>query len=219
MTKRRGTPATFALMFAILIGFAFEVATGSWTDPLLLQVNGSIVPAYIKGNGEYWRLVTAMFLHGDGTKGGTLLHMAVNLFSLFQLGSLFEMMFSTRRFLLIYFVTGIAASLTSLMRLPWWHSSVGASGAIFGIMGAFIFSVWRSPRWKHDRVARSIVKQAIFWMIANIAIGLQIPQVDNAAHIGGLVAGMILGALLPHPTPPPAPPAQVVIDVAPSQRD
>lgn len=52
-------------------------------------------------------------------------------------------------------------------------------------------------------------------MIANIVIGLNIPQIDNAAHIGGLVAGMLLGALLPHPAPPPAPPAQVVIDAAP----
>jgi rhomboid protease GluP len=116
---------------------------------------------------------------------------------------------------LIYFLTGLAASLTSFMRLGPFASSVGASGAIFGVMGAFIFSVWRSPRWRHDPVARSIVKQAIFWMIANIVIGLNIPQIDNAAHIGGLVAGMLLGAILPHPAAPPPPPAQVVVDVSP----
>ena len=212
--RRRGTPATFALMVAILIGFAIEVVTGAWKNPARLSELGAIVPAYIRA-GEYWRLLTAMFLHGDGTPGGTLLHMAVNLFSLFQLGSLYEIMFGTRRFLWIYFVTGIAASFTSFMRLAPFHSSVGASGAIFGVMGAFIFSVWRSPVWRHDRSARGIVKQCIFWMFANILIASQVPQIDNAAHIGGLVAGMLLGAILPHAAPPPPPPAQVVIDVAP----
>ena len=108
-----------------------------------------------------------------------------------------------------------AASFTSFMRLAPFHSSVGASGAIFGVMGAFIFSVWRSPVWRHDRSARAIVKQCLFWMVANILIASQFPQIDNAAHIGGLVAGMLLGAVLPHATPPPPPPAQVVIDVAP----
>lgn len=214
MNRRRTTTATFVLMFAIVMGFVIEVLTGAWTDPVRLSQLGAIVPAYVVA-GEYWRLLSAIFLHGDGTIRGTMLHLAVNLFSLFQLGSLYEIMFSTRRFVLIYFLTGIAASVTSFMRLPPFGSSVGASGAIFGVMGAFVFSVWRSPRWRHDRVARNIVKQCIFWMIANIVIGLNIPQIDNAAHIGGLVAGMLLGAILPQPALPPEPPAQVVIDVSP----
>ncbi|HVE71355.1 MAG TPA: rhomboid family intramembrane serine protease [Thermoanaerobaculia bacterium] len=203
-------------MAAILVGFAVEVAKGAWTDPVRLEKLGAIVPVYIAQGGEYWRLLSAMFLHGDGTKQGTLLHLAVNLFSLYNLGTLYEYMFSTRRFVLIYFVTGIAASLTSFMRLPPFGASVGASGAIFGILGAFILSVWRSPRYRDDHRARSMMKQAIFWMIANIVIGLQIAKIDNAAHIGGLVAGMLLGALLPHAAPPPGPPAEVVIDVRPS---
>jgi rhomboid protease GluP len=122
-------------------------------------------------------------------------------------------MFGTRRFTFIYFVAGIAASFTSMMRMPLNGSSVGASGAVFGILGAFVFSVWRSPRWRHERAARGLVMQCIFWILANIAIGLQIPQIDNAAHIGGLIAGLILGAALPHRTPPP-PPTRV-IDVLP----
>lgn len=205
----RHTPATALLMVAILIGFGIEVLTGAWTNEGKLAVLGAIVPQWIN-QGEVWRLLTAMFLHGDGTPKGTLLHLGVNLFALFQLGSLYEMMFGTRRFLVIYFVTGIAASLTSYVHNI--GASVGASGAIFGILGAFIFSVRRSPRWRHERAAHSIVKQLLFWIAANLAIGAMIPQIDVAAHIGGLVAGLVLGAVLPHRVPPP-PPAHAVVDV------
>ncbi len=199
------------LIAAILLGFVVEVLTGAWTNPDKLAVLGAIVKPWID-DGEVWRLLTAMFLHGDGTIGGTLLHLGVNLLALFQLGSLYELMFGTRRFLTVYFVTGLAASLTSYVHNA--GASVGASGAIFGILGAFIFSVRRSPRWRHERSARSIVKQLLFWIAANLAIGASIPQIDLAAHIGGLVAGLLLGAILPHREPPP-PPAQVVVDVRP----
>jgi rhomboid protease GluP len=210
--RRRITPATNLLFIAILIGFGIEILTGAWTDSARLAELGAIVPSYIIEEGQYWRLLTAMFLHGDGTIPGAFLHLGLNLFALFQLGSLYEIMFGTRRFVLIYFVAGIAASLTSTMRIM--GASVGASGAIFGILGAFVFSVWRSPRWRHEKAARSMVHQVIFWIIANIAIGFRIPQIDNAAHIGGLVTGLILGAILPHQMPPP-PPARTVIDVMP----
>lgn len=209
--RRPGTPATTLLIIAILLGFGVEIATGAWRDGEKLALLGAIVPPLIDA-GEYWRLFTAMFLHGDGTIRGDLLHLGMNLFALFQLGSLYEVMFGTRRFVIVYFVTGLAASVTSYLHAA--GSSVGASGAIFGILGAFIFSVWRSPRWRHERAARSIVKQLLFWIAANLIIGASIPQIDLAAHIGGLIAGLILGAVLPHRMPPP-PPGQVVVDVMP----
>lgn len=211
--QRRATPGTFWLFAAIVAGFLIEIYTGAWKDPERLAQLGAIVPEFIFRDGEYWRLLTAMFLHGDGTIQGDLLHLGLNLLALFQVGSLFEIMFGTRRFLIIYFTTGLIASLTSALHIH--GASVGASGAIFGILGAFVLSVRRSPRWRNERAARSIVNQLVFWIVANIVIGLRIPQVDNSAHIGGLVAGLILGAVLPHPAPPPPPPAQVIVDVAP----
>lgn len=211
--RRRGTPATAALIVAILIAFGIEIATGAWTNGAILAELGAILRYDILVEHEYWRLVSAMFLHGDGTIKGTLLHLLMNLWALFQLGTLYEIMFGTRRFLWVYFVTGIVASITSMVVTG--GPSVGASGAIFGLLGAFIFSVRRSPRWRHDRVARSVVKQCLFWAVANIVVTSQIPQIDNAAHIGGLVAGLILGFVLPQPAPPPQPPAEVLIDVQP----
>lgn len=211
--RGRGTPATAALIVAILIAFGVEIATGAWTNGAVLAELGAILRYDILVEHEYWRLVSAMFLHGDGTIKGTLLHLMMNLWALFQLGTLYEIMFGTRRFLWVYFVTGIVASITSMVVTG--GPSVGASGAIFGLLGAFIFSVRRSPRWRHDRIARSVVKQCLFWAIANIVVTSRIPQIDNAAHIGGLVAGLILGFILPQPAPPPQPPAKVVIDVHP----
>lgn len=211
--RLRPTAATMGLIGAILIGFGLEVVTGAWRDPYRLAVLGAIIP----GEG-WWRLATAMFLHGDGTIEGTLLHLGMNLLALFQLGRLYELMFGARRFLFIYFVTGIVASITSYNHLPPGGSSVGASGAIFGVLGAFVFSVRRSPRFRHEKWARSLVMQCLFWIGLNIIIGLRIPQIDNAAHIGGLIAGLILGALLPHHVPPP-PPSSTVVDVTPQPYD
>jgi rhomboid protease GluP len=209
--RHPSSPATLLLMGAILVGFGIEIYTGAWRDWRTLAELGAIVQPYVIHDGEYWRLLTAMFLHGDGTIRGDLLHLGMNLYALWQLGRLYEMMFGTRRFVLIYFVSGIAASITSLLHDA--GASVGASGAIFGILGAFIFSIRRSPRWRNERWARSVVQQLMFWMIANIVIGFMIPQIDMAAHIGGLVTGLILGATLPQKEPP-LPPSQAVIDVS-----
>jgi len=211
--RRKGTPATGFLIVAIVIGFGIEIITGAWTDGDELAKLGAISRHLIVDHGEWWRLVSAMFLHGNGTIQGTLLHILMNLWALFQLGTLYEIMFGTRRFVWIYFITGIIASLTSMVVTG--GPSVGASGAIFGILGAFVFSVRRSPRWRHDRVARSVAKQCVFWGILNIAVASRIPQLDNAAHIGGRGAGLLLGLVWPQPTLPGTPPAQAVIDVTP----
>jgi rhomboid protease GluP len=206
----RGAPATGWLLGAILVGYAFEVLTGSWNSPGDLAMRLAIYPPAIQ-LGEYWRLLTAIFLHGG------LLHLFVNLFSLFQIGTLYEVMFGTRRFLVVYFATGLVASITSYVHLLHTfpdEASLGASGALFGILGAFVFSVRRSPRWRHERAARNLVGQCVFWIVANLVILSQVPQIDNAAHIGGCLAGLILGAALPHRVPPP-PPATTVVDVTP----
>ncbi len=211
--SRHRTPGTSFLLIAIVIGFGLEIVKGAWRDGQILAELGAVVPEYIRYRHEYWRLLTAMFLHGDGTIPGGILHLAVNLFTLFQIGSLFEIIFGSRRFLFIYFVSGILASITSTVFNE--GPSVGASGAIFGIIGAFIVSVRRSPRLRKERIARSIVNQLIFWVIANTVIALRLPQIDMAAHTGGLIAGALLAALLPRHAPPPPPPAQAVVDVMP----
>lgn len=206
------TPATMTLIACILAGFGFEVVTGAWSHPEILVQKGSIWPYAISVKHEYWRLLTAMFLHGDGTPRGTLIHLLFNVMALYNIGRIYELLFGSKRFTLIYFVTGIAASITSWLHIQ--GSSVGASGAIFGVLGALVSSIQRSPRFRNDRNARSILRQCVFWIIINVVIGFTIPQIDLAAHLGGLVAGLLLGWMLPYGAVP-EPPGAMVIDVNP----
>jgi rhomboid protease GluP len=192
---RRRAPVTFALLALITVIFALEKVVG---EQILFNL-GEIRPFQ---EGEYWRYVTGMFLHAGW------LHWGANAWALYNLGTLYEALFGGRRFAFIYFVSGIFASLASSVS---GHHSVGASGAIFGILGAFIFSILRSPQYRHQPWVKGLVGQIIFWIVVNLAIASQFPMIDNTAHVGGLIAGLLLG-LLPHRVPPP-PPNTYVIDV------
>jgi rhomboid protease GluP len=197
-------PGTAAILAAITVIFAFEWMNGSLENNDQLIQMGAIVHGLLDRH-EYWRLVTAMFLHAS------LLHWLANTWTLYQLGMLFEIMFGSTRFLVTYFATGIVASIASSVLTPGY--SVGASGAIFGILGAFIFSILRSPQWRHEAWTRSLIAQLIFWGVLNIVITFTVPGIDRVAHIAGLVSGLILG-FIPHRVPPP-PPGRSVIDIRP----
>lgn len=199
------SPVTFSLLLAIFVVFAYEWWIGALKNDETLVQLGAIVPGMMHFRGEYWRAVAAMFLHAS------VLHWAANSWALFQLGSLYEVMFGSKRFAFIYFVTGILASIASsaFTRGP----AVGASGAILGILGAFIFSIKRSPLWRHEPWTRNLLSQLLFWAAVNIVLGFGVKNIDNVAHITGLATGVLLG-FLPHRVPPP-PPGDIVIDVAP----
>jgi len=194
-------PITKTLLIMIAVVFGFEVLTHAYASDEAMVAMGAIVPGLVQ-RGELWRLITAMFLHGGW------LHWLANSWALYQLGTLYEVLFGSKRFALIYFSTGIIAGVASSM---YNHGpAVGASGAVFGIMGAFIFSIIRSPLYRHQPWTRGLIAQLVFWIVVNLAIGY-LPFIDNVAHIGGLISGLLLG-LIPHRIPPP-PPSESVIDV------
>ena len=202
-TRFSRAPITAALLITIGVVFAFEWMTGAiWNEEVLYQM-GAIVPGMLQ-RGEYWRVVAAMFLHAD------LVHVLANSWALFQLGTLYEAMFGSKRFALIYFLSGAVASMASSLFTK--GLSVGASGAILGILGAFIFSIRRSPQWRHEQWTKGLIGQLVFWAVVNIALGFSVKYIDNVAHIAGLLTGLILG-FIPHRVPPP-PPSEGVIDVS-----
>ncbi len=219
MLPFRRAPVTKLLLLTIFVVFIAEWVLGAihidWsardlfsmiggtTDDEKLVEMGAIVPGMLASH-EYWRAVTAIFLHGG------LLHWAVNSWALYQLGFLFESLFGSTRFAVTFFVTGIIASIASSLSM---HMSVGASGAIFGILGAFIFSLKGHPEWRNQPWTQSLIRQLVFWALVNIALGFSIKGIDNVAHLAGLGSGLLMG-LIPHRVPP-SPPGEAVIDVTP----
>jgi membrane associated rhomboid family serine protease len=135
--------------------------------------------------GQYWRFVTPVFLHAN------ILHVGLNMLNLIVVGVFVERIFGHVRFLLIYLVTGVISVIASFYFAP-QEVSVGASGAIFGLVGAYSVFVF-----VHRRAFRHGGIPALTWLVfiigLNLGIGLIIPNVDNYAHVGGFVSGCILG--------------------------
>jgi rhomboid protease GluP len=145
-------------------------------------------------SGEWWRLLTYMFLHGGA------MHIFFNMWCLWDLGRLCESLYGRWTFAAIYLITGVAGGLASVA----WNPrvlSVGASGAIFGLAGALIASFYLGefslPRAAISGTLRSLVIFAVF----NLGFGQLFGGIDNACHIGGLVSGLILGALIARTAP------------------
>ncbi|GAC1389566.1 MAG: hypothetical protein NVS4B11_37670 [Ktedonobacteraceae bacterium] len=136
-------------------------------------------------HGQYWRFVTPLFLHAN------LIHVGLNMLNFVVLGVFLEQLVGHLRFLLIYLITGIISIIASFYFAP-QEISVGASGAIFGLVGAYsIFVLVHRQAFPRGGVP------ALLWLILiigiNLGLGLLVPNVDNYAHIGGLVSGCLLG--------------------------
>jgi len=135
--------------------------------------------------GQYWRFITPIFLHAN------LPHVGLNMLNFFVLGIFLERLVGHLRFLLIYLLTGVISIIASFYFMP-QEISVGASGAIFGLVGAYSVFVLT-----HRRAFRNNGYPALLWLVliigVNLSIGLFIPNVDNYAHLGGLLSGCLLG--------------------------
>ncbi|HVS85094.1 MAG TPA: rhomboid family intramembrane serine protease [Gaiellaceae bacterium] len=129
------------------------------------------------GHGDWWRLVTAMFLHGS------ILHIAFNMFALWVIGSPVEHYLGAERYLGLYFVSGLAGSAGALLQTP-TTPVVGASGAIFGVLGAMLIIEYQAT----GRLAGN----AMTWIVINLAIGFAIPNVSWGGHVGGVIGGILI---------------------------
>jgi rhomboid protease GluP len=136
--------------------------------------------------GEYYRLLTAMFLHGG------LLHIALNMYSLRMIGSLIEKIYGSGKFSIIYFISGIFGSIFSYVFSRSTSVGVGASGAIFGLLGAAVVYGIRMRK----RIGRDFLNHFFQVIVANLFLGFTISNIDNAAHIGGLLGGLLITAAI-----------------------
>jgi len=145
-------------------------------------------------SGDWWRLFTYMFLHGS------LMHIAFNMWCLWDLGRLCESLYGRWTFAAIYLITGVAGGLASVAWNP-QVLSVGASGAIFGLAGALAASFYLGEFSIPKVAIQGTLRSLLFFIGFNVIFGAMIPGIDNACHGGGLVSGVILGALIARMAP------------------
>ncbi len=142
-------------------------------------------------HGEWWRLLSATFLHAG------VLHLAINMVGLYATGIAVERIYGPAAYLLIYLGAGLLGSALSLSFAAQHAIGVGASGAVFGVAGAWLVAIGRYRGLMPQTLSKRLLTQLGLFVLYSLAQGLTKPGVDNAAHIGGLVGGCMLAMILP----------------------
>lgn len=177
--KQKKIVITYAIMAicAVLFLLTYVLGKGS-TDGYTLYQFGAVLSSSIR-DGEIWRLLTGTFLHAG------FIHLFANMYSLFIIGSQLETFVGKRKFLFIYLISALSGSLMSCLFSD--SLSVGASGAIFGLLGSMLYFGY------HYRLyLGSVLKNQIVPIILlNLFLGFSLSGIDNAAHIGGLIGGIL----------------------------
>lgn len=175
----RTFPVTFTLIGITLVFYLGQIISAQlFGADLVLYFGAKYNPGIIAG--QWWRFITPVFIHGG------LLHFGVNMYSLYVIGPAVERFFTSKRFLLVYLLSGIGGVVLSFAMSD--SLSVGASGAIFGLVGALggFFYTHR----KILNVANQL-RHLIAVTLLNLTLGLT-PGIDNWGHIGGLITGALL---------------------------
>ena len=179
---------TYSFLALIVVIFVLEeVAGGSTNNEVLVRFGASYGPFILQG--EIWRLLSSMFVHIGMT------HLMFNGFALYTIGRDVEIFYGHERFAVVYFGSGLFGSLVSFAIRGPMEFSAGASGAIFGLIGAELAFLW-FHRERLGELGRQHRKRILGLIVLNLIIGFSIAVVNNAAHIGGLIGGFALGYLL-----------------------
>ncbi|HEX5013601.1 MAG TPA: rhomboid family intramembrane serine protease [Candidatus Limnocylindrales bacterium] len=204
----RGRGATIPIVTYAILGITVAVSltalisTEGETIFKLLELDKRAVAA-----GELWRLFTVTLVHGGVAVAsvspelasqaliGGLVHLGFNMYALWLVGPVIEQIYGPTRTLVFYLVAALGASAASFAFGP-GAEAVGASGAIFGLFGV-LFAAMRLHVPMLDRRGRSLASQVGFLIVTSLIFGFAIPNVDNVAHIGGLITGALLGAAFP----------------------
>jgi rhomboid protease GluP len=186
------TQAIFGVNVAVFLAMTLSIGPSMLSGPTgqeLVNWGANYGPYTVSG--QWWRLLTCVFVHGS------LLHIAFNMWCLWDLGRLAESIYGRWTFTVVYLLCGISSSLLSLA----WHfpvpvPSVGASGAIFGIAGALLASFYLGEFSLPRAAVMGTMRSVAVFVGYNLFFGAVMGHIDNAAHIGGLVLGLLLGAMI-----------------------
>jgi rhomboid protease GluP len=189
-------PASIALIAASALVFAVMVLRGvsavSPTPQQAIEFGADFGPLTL--GGQWWRLVTSMFVHFG------FIHLGLNMWCLWNLGRAAERLLGRFSYLFAYFASGIFGSIASV----YWHpraAGAGASGAIFGLAGVLVSFVYLKKTPANLQINRKMLSSLGTFILYNLAFGA-LPGISNAAHVGGLVMGLAIGALLPSASAP-----------------
>jgi membrane associated rhomboid family serine protease len=207
----KATPVTKILLIAIAIGYVWELIIAGGPGSLfegpsgqalidagaLVPYSGGTIAQPIGGivGGEYWRLVTSIFLHAG------IIHLALNAYVLWIFGTTLERDIGRLPTMAVFLVTGVFAAAVSFAFAPGFTIGVGASGAIFGLVGAFVA---HSYLRRSNLLAQARLRSALSLLLINLVFGLVAREgIDWRAHVGGFVAGLVAGYVV-DPSRPPA---------------
>jgi membrane associated rhomboid family serine protease len=181
-----GYPVTAALLAINIVAFLLQQVPGLHVTDLGVNFGPLTI------SGEYWRLFTAGFLHGG------IIHIALNMWCLWSLGRLSERLFGKWQTFAIYMVTGVGGALLSIANNP-QHGELGASGAVFGIVGAVIAGVKFGELNISSGEKKAIISSAVSFAVLNFMLGFSgfgssvVGRVDNMCHLGGFITGLMVG--------------------------
>ena len=180
---RRPPYITYTILILNIVIFFIMNLAGilfNWNQNLQLIIFGAKVNELI-AYGQYWRMLTAMFLHIG------IAHLFFNSYAIYIYGPMVESLFGKVKFIIVYLGSGLIGSLFSYMFSP--NPSVGASGAIFGLMGSLLYF-----RKRNKNIFRQVFGPSLFMIIAvNLFFGFTSTGIDNWGHIGGLIGGYLIG--------------------------
>jgi membrane associated rhomboid family serine protease len=191
----RSNPFTMIFIGINLGVFALEWLAGGMSalsaDIMVLRAMGAKDNLLINTQHEYWRFITSNFLHIG------FLHLLFNNYALMIIGQEIERIYGSARFVILYIVTGIVASMASYYFNP-AATSAGASGSIFGLFGVMAAFGFRYRKELPELLSKDIKRRIIPVIIINLAFGFIVRIIDNSAHIGGLLSGIALAFIIPY---------------------
>ncbi len=187
----RATPVVITLIVLNVAMFLLEIVAGGSTNPFTLHRLGQLETSDFFAVGEYWRLITSLFLHYGP------LHLLFNIYALYILGPALERSIGALRFTACYLISGIGSGLGVVLLhaigLTPAEEVVGASGCIMGVVGAWAGFLLR---YRHAPLARRRLQNIVVIVVIQTVFDLSTPQVSMAAHMCGLITGLVLGLIL-----------------------
>lgn len=188
MTYRK-EPCTIAIIVVNIAVFIGLTLFGRTEDGAYMLEHGAMYVPYILERGEYYRMFTCLFLHFG------IAHLGNNMLILFAMGTQLEGIIGKMKFLIIYMLSGLSGNVLSFMvemGAGEYPVSAGASGAIFGVVGAMLYIALRN----RGTVGNMTGKRIMVMLVLSLYLGFTSTGVDNYAHIGGVVSGFLLAAIL-----------------------